>query len=46
MDAVQGGLGHGLINAQPKADLHEQPNVRFVQPDIERRTKYLHFFPE
>ena len=29
MDAVQGGLGHGLINAQPKADLHEPPNVRF-----------------
>jgi hypothetical protein len=23
MDAIQGGLGHGLINAQPKADLHE-----------------------
>jgi hypothetical protein len=29
MDAVQGGLGYGLINAQPKADLHEPPNVRF-----------------
>jgi hypothetical protein len=29
MDAVQGGLAHGLINAQPKADLYEPPNVRF-----------------
>ena len=31
MDTVQGGLGHGLINAQPKADLPEPDLLRSIR---------------